>query len=164
MKTKIKILYWVISVAFVLCGVFFLFSLLSRKQPLPVNNPAISESWKIYESKNMGFSVSHPPSWAVEVVSSETVTFSNISGPGEISISVTNPTMLDVIKKSFNADSEKQISLANKPATQLIENGKTPNDAMELVLAVHDGKLFYISGQVAEFDKILETFTFLSNN
>ncbi|MEK9181240.1 MAG: hypothetical protein AAB871_03330, partial [Patescibacteria group bacterium] len=124
--------------------------------------PPIHKQWKYYENQRLGFGLEYPDSWALEIQNADTITFSNLQGMGEITVSVANPESLELIRSSLNIDQESEISVNGIKGIRISEKNDAAGNALQIILITVKNKLFYIAGSPAQFDQIIKTFKFIN--
>lgn len=119
--------------------------------------------WRIYSSQALGLSVRYPPLWQIEIDRFDEQVF-YLENPENfeenISFAATEPNLEPVIRQSLKFDAEKSVVVDGRTGRWL--SGENANDSAtrNVVLVRNGGRLYYIAGQSAQFQRILKTVRF----
>jgi len=123
-----------------------------------------TRAWKTYRSDILGFSVTYPQTWQIEIdpLEENTLTLQNPENFGEnISISVTTPELESVIRDSFGFDQEQKVTIGGYEGALLHNSDENDSATRNIVLVEVEGQLFYIAGTAQVFDRVAQSMTFL---
>lgn len=124
----------------------------------------VTVNWKTFRSQGLGFSIKYPPGWQIEVNPAEnnTIYLENPANFNEnVSVSVVKPSLESVIRASLDVSREEVVAVDQIPARMLIGADTKDKATSRVVLAKHNGRLYYFAGSAREFEKILATVKFL---
>lgn len=125
----------------------------------------LRSGWTTYRSQDLQIAVRYPKSWQIEIDPQDGHTFS-LQNPGDfgenISFSRTDPKYESIIRSSLDTISEKSVLIDGNSAQWLTGN---PDDqaTSNVILVNHDSNLYYFAGSAKNFEKIIKSVKFLTN-
>ncbi len=116
---------------------------------------------RTYKDSYLGFSVRHPLDWGIESSDRTVIQFNDPQSNGEgLEIAVYNSGDEEVLRKTYNIDSEHNVMVDKVKGRELVLEGDRDHQE-KVVLVNKDQHLFVIRGDTPYFEHILKTFNFI---
>src|SRR3989338_1079725 len=131
----------------------------------PAGSPSSPRGWQTYRSEVLGLQVAYPGEWSVvhDPVIESSVSFANPNDLSEsLRIYAVAPDAEGLIREALASFSAKAIKIGGQPGV-MYKNTGIDGTTSKVALVNFDGKLYYIGGNSADFEELLEQVSFFNN-